>query len=86
MHYIGDSYPAFFDVACKEHQYTKIFILPPWEEIYVSDDERYENYEQAKLIYNHLTETYQNYGYSLIEVPKASVEKRIHFILEAISK
>lgn len=86
MHYIGDSYPAFFDVACREHQYTKIFILPPWEEIYVSDEERYENYEQAKLIYNHLTETYQNYGYSLIEVPKASVEKRIHFILEAISK
>ena len=85
MHYIGDSYPAFFDAACKEHQYTKIFILPPWEEIYVSDDERYENYEQAKLIYNHLIETYENYGYTLIEVPKDSVENRIDFILNSIS-
>ena len=84
MHYIGDSYPAFFDQACRDHIYTKIFILPPWEEIYVSDDERYENYEQAKLIYGHLTETYEKYGYNLIEVPKGTVEERILFILNQL--
>lgn len=84
MHYIGDSYPLFFDQACKDHKYTKIFILPPWEEIYISDDERYENYEQAKLIYNHLTETYQKYGYQLIEVPKDTVENRIEYILQVL--
>jgi predicted ATPase len=84
MHYIGDSYPAFFDQACREHIYTKIFILPPWEEIYVSDDERYENYEQAKLIYGHLKETYEKYGYNLIEVPKGTVEERILFILNQL--
>jgi hypothetical protein len=39
------SYPASFDVICREHVYSKIFILPPWE--YVSDEARYENYEQA---------------------------------------
>ncbi|RZK12189.1 MAG: ATPase [Flavobacterium sp.] len=81
MHYIGDSYPTHFDLACRDNTYTKIFILPPWEEIYTSDDERYENYEQAKLIYNHLTETYEKYGYNLIEVPKDTVEGRIDFIL-----
>lgn len=85
MHYIGDSYPPFFDVACKEHIYTKIFILPPWEDIYVSDQERYENFEQAQLIHDHLVETYQNYGYELIEVPKDTVDKRILFILDQIS-
>ena len=85
MHYIGDSYPAFFHEACEEHIYTKIFILPPWEEIYISDDARYENYEQAKLIYSHLTETYEKYGYQLIEVPKDTVEKRIDFILESLT-
>ena len=85
MHYIGDSYPATFDAACREHTYSKIFILPPWEEIYISDAERYENFEQAKLIYNHLTETYQNYGYKLIEVPKDTMNNRILFILDRIS-
>jgi predicted ATPase len=85
MHYIGDSYPSFFDSACKEHIYSKIFILPPWEEIYVSDQERYENFEQAQLIHDHLVETYEKYGYELIEVPKDTLDKRILFILEQIS-
>jgi predicted ATPase len=84
MHYIGDSYPAFFDLACHNNKYYKIFILPPWEEIYISDEERYENYEQAKLIYTHLKETYEKYGYQLIEVPKDIVDNRIIFILDKI--
>lgn len=84
MHYIGDSYPSFFDQTCRDHIYTKIFILPPWEEIYISDDERYENYEQAKLIYNHLVETYEKYGYNLIEVPKGTIDERINYILEVL--
>jgi predicted ATPase len=84
MHYIGDSYPAFFDHACKEHNYSKIFVLPPWQEIYISDEARYENYEQAKLIFSHLTQTYQNYGYELIEVPKGTLEERTIFILNQL--
>ncbi|HRB72706.1 MULTISPECIES: ATP-binding protein [Flavobacterium] len=86
MHYIGDAYPAFFDNACKEHKYSKIFILPPWEDIYISDDARYENYEQAVLIHEHLVETYEKYGYNLIEVPKDTVDSRILFILDKLSK
>ena len=81
MHYIGDSYPAFFDIACREHQYTKIFILPPWEEIYTSDAERYESYEEATKIHNYLVDTYTKYGYDLHEVPKTSVEERFQFII-----
>lgn len=84
MHYIGDSYPAFFDEACKENLYSKVFILPPWKAIYMSDEHRYENFEQAKLIYSHLKETYEHYGYELIEVPMDTVENRIQFILDAL--
>ena len=86
MHYIGDAYPAFFDEACREHKYSRIFILPPWEEIYTSDDARYETYEQAVLIQQHLIETYEKYVYSLIEVPKDTLDNRINFILENLSK
>ena len=84
MHYIGDSYPAFFDQACKAHQYHAVFVLPPWKEIYVSDAERYENYEQAVLIHKHLMETYTNYGYTIVEVPKDTVENRIEFIMKQL--
>jgi predicted ATPase len=39
-----------------------------------------------ELIYNHLIETYQGYGYELIEVPKDTLDNRILFILDEISK
>ena len=86
MHYIGDSYPSFFDKACKDHKYTKVFFLPPWEDIYTADEARYENFEQAKLIAGHLAETYTSYGYNLIEVPKDTTDNRILFILGQLSK
>lgn len=86
MDYIGDLYPDEFDAACKEHQYTKTFILPPWEEIYTSDKERYENFEQAQTIHGHLEKTYRDYGYQPIIVPKDTVANRIIFILDSISK
>jgi predicted ATPase len=61
-------------------------MLPPWEEIYVSDAERYESYEQAVLIHDHLMETYKKYGYTIIEVPRDSIENRIDFIMKQLTK
>lgn len=86
MHYIGDSYPKSFKEVCEQNKYTKIFVLPPWQEIYVSDDERYETYEQAELIHKHLLDTYESFGYELIHLPKDTVENRLDFILENLSK
>ena len=86
MHYIGDTnYPDIFDNACKEHKYTKLFILPIWEEIYESDNERYENLEQAKQIQEYLIRTYEDLGYQLIEVPKDTPQKRADFVLSFFS-
>lgn len=84
LDFVGNDFPDFFDEACRKFVYDKIFILPPWEEIYESDSERYENFEQAEIIYHHLKKTYTNYGYNLIEVPKDSVDNRILFILDKI--
>jgi len=84
LDYIGDEYPYHFVDACNENVYSKIFILPPWEAIYESDSERYENFEQAQKIQEHLKQTYTNYGYDLIEVPKDSIANRILFILDKI--
>jgi predicted ATPase len=84
MNYIGDSYPDHFDQACLVNKYDKIFVLPPWNEIYVTDNARYENFQQAETIHIHLVNTYKKYGYNLIEVPKDSIESRIEFILAQI--
>ncbi|MCP9200278.1 ATP-binding protein [Gramella sp. GC03-9] len=84
MDYFKTPYPDLFDKICKDHPYDKIFILPPWKEIYKSDNERYESFEQALKISDYLYSTYRNYGYDPIEVPKLSVEERTRFILNNI--
>jgi hypothetical protein len=38
---------------------------------------RYENYEQAKLIQNHLIETYEDMATGSLEVPKDTIDNRI---------
>lgn len=73
------------DNDCNQHRYfTKVFILPPWHDIYENDNERVEEYDEAVDIHNYLIEAYTKYNYTLIEVPKASVEERIDFILNRI--
>ena len=85
MDYIGDAYPKNFVQACKNSTYNSVFILKPWEAIYKSDNERYENFEQALKIHDHLVNTYQNYNYELIDVPFDTVENRTNFILKTLN-
>ena len=81
MDFIGDTYPDAFIAACETYKYDKVFLLPPWEEIYVSDAERYESYEEATKINDYLVATYKKFGYDLHEVPKTSVAARFQFII-----
>ena len=84
MDYIGDVYPKDFIDTCKNNVYDHVFILSPWKEIYKSDNERYENFEQSVRIHHHLLNTYEKYDYSLIHVPFDSINNRTNHILECI--
>lgn len=85
MDYIGDTYPQDFTDVCRSSIYDHVFIFKPWDLIYESDNERYENFEQSLKIHEHLLETYQSYNYNLIDVPFGTVEERTNFILEALN-
>lgn len=63
-----------------------VFMLPPWKEIYETDSERKQNWDEALLTYKLMTQTYLAYGYTLIEVPKESVKERADFVLNTIKK
>ncbi len=84
MDYLGTQYPAAFTKACEHHKYDKIFLLPPWKEIYTSDNERYESFEQALVIHKHLKNSYLTYGYEPIEVPTGTVASRSSFIMNSL--
>tara|TARA_R100001369_G_scaffold24665_2_gene45250 strand:+ start:95735 stop:96277 length:543 start_codon:yes stop_codon:yes gene_type:complete len=85
MDYIGDTYPKHFITTCDTHQYDYIFILEPWQEIFTSDSERYESFEEAIKIHHHLLNTYKRFGYKLIDVPFGSIENRTDFILDLLN-
>ena len=85
MDFIGDEYPESFIDTCRASIYDAVFILKPWEAIYTSDNERYEDFDQAVKIHKHLINTYQSYNYRLIDVPFETVEKRTDFILNIVN-
>ena len=84
MDYAEEAYPDHFIEACKTYTYDKVFLLPPWKEIYRPDNERYENFQQAVAIHHHLERAYKKYGYRSIEVPTGKVDMRIDFIMNTI--
>ncbi|MEW7279698.1 ATP-binding protein [Aquimarina sp. 2201CG1-2-11] len=84
MRYFDQPIDKLFTDACKENKYDQVFLLPPWKEIYVEDIGRYESFEQAQEIHNHLVMMYEKFGYKCHEVPFGSIENRFNFIIQNI--
>ena len=84
MDYIGDDYPEMFIDACKTNVYDYVFILAPWQDIFTSDSERYENFEQAVEIHKNLLNSYKKYDYNLRDVPFGTIESRADYILNVV--
>ncbi|WP_409415470.1 AAA family ATPase [Flavobacterium sp. PS2] len=82
---IGLKPPPELTEAVKKYQYNPIvFILPPWEEIYQTDTERKQSFQEAIDTYKAIKNTYNGCGYQLIEVPKLGTKERVNFILSTI--
>lgn len=86
MDYVNMDYPSIFIEKSNFYRYNYIFLMPPWEEIYISDNERYENFDQAITIHDHLKNIYQSLNYKIIEVPFGSVNDRTNFIIDQLTK
>jgi len=61
---------------------NKVFITPPWAEIFGQDTERKQSFEEAVQTYEMMKKVYTGLGYTLITLPKASVPERARVILE----
>lgn len=85
MDYFKQEYGDEFIDPCVENQYDLVFVLPPWEEIYISDNERLETYKESEELHANLVHTYSRFGYEPVLVPKSTVEKRMAFILSELN-
>lgn len=82
MDYFDQGYGAAFTDVCQSHPYDQVFVLPPWEAIYARDAGRFETFEQAERIHEHLVERYRYFGHVVTLVPRDTVTARMEFILE----
>ncbi|WP_298766587.1 ATP-binding protein [uncultured Polaribacter sp.] len=85
MDYFKTAYPAYFLEKSKHYKYTKIFHFAPWKDIHITDNERYETFEESLAIDNFLVKTYSDLGYKLIKVPFGSIAKRCDFIINSLN-
>ncbi len=70
--------------AAQDRRYArKVFLFPPWPEIFTGDAERKQTPEVAAATCRAMAEIYSELGYELIAVPRAGVAERTRFILAA---
>jgi predicted ATPase len=63
-----------------------VFLARPWPEIFSADPERRHGFVEAVAEFDRLHEAYQRLGYSVILLPKASVQARADFVLAELAK
>lgn len=62
-----------------------VFLLPPWEEIYATDSERDQTFDEATAVFEGMKHWYLQWGYVALDVPRATVEERVSFILQRLT-
>jgi predicted ATPase len=79
--------PAPSVLASQRYRYhSEVLVLQPWEEIYTVDEERTMSFADAIPFQEALTDAYQRAGYTLVEVPRDSIEGRAAFVREFIAR
>lgn len=74
------------DAACRSVRYDgPIFRAPAWQAIYRQDAERIQDWDGAIASDRAVTAAWRRYGYTIIDLPLASVEARLAAVLGALA-
>src|SRR3546814_19001103 len=72
--------PAHADRAAELFRYQRrVFIAPPWREIFAADAERTQDFAEAHVTYEARVAVYAGLGYELVPIPLAPVSERVRF-------
>ncbi|WP_285019704.1 AAA family ATPase [Novosphingobium sp. fls2-241-R2A-195] len=63
---------------------SRVFIAPPWPEIFTQDAERKQTLAEAEDTYLAMVDTYSSLGYELVELPLITVPERARFVRDQI--
>src|SRR5262245_48660062 len=63
-----------------------VFVLPPWEGIYSTDEERDQTFADAVEVHGRVVQWYRSCGYTLNEVPRLLVARRAEHVLHTLTQ
>jgi len=83
QHLTGE--PALATLGQAHRYHRRVFLTPPWPEIYVADTERRHGLDAAIAEYQHLLEVYPSLGYAVTILPEIDVAARADFVLRSLA-
>ena len=83
---IGVPVPDHLRRAAALYRYgRRIFVTPPWPEIYRGDAERKQDFDEAVRTYQAVVGGCSEAGYEVVEIPRAPLPARVAFVLDAVA-
>jgi len=77
--------PAHYIAAREKYRYNrKVFLAPPWPEIFENDAERRHSFADAAREYDALESAYPRHGYEIVVLPKVGVQARADFVMTTL--
>jgi predicted ATPase len=78
----ADEEIALLLADCAYH--PTVFVLPPWERIFVNDAERDHTFAHAVAVHGQLVRWYRRCGYQLSAVPRLTPARRAEHVLRVL--
>jgi predicted ATPase len=83
QHVTGE--PVLAPLGHAHRYHRRVFLAPPWPEIYVTDPERRHGLDAAVAEHARLLEAYPSLGYEVVVLPKVAVPERAAFVLDVMA-
>lgn len=78
--------PLLAPLARSLRYHRRVFLAPPWPEIYATDAERRHDLPAALAEYSRLLQVYPSLGYEVSILPKIGVAERADFVLGMLAQ
>jgi predicted ATPase len=84
QHLTGE--PMLESIGQTHRYHHRVFLTPPWPEIFRTDSERRHDLDAAIAEYSRLLEIYPALGYELCILPKVTVTERADFVFKTLQE
>lgn len=73
--------PNLLAAAQARRYNARVFVFPPWREIYETDSERRQDWTEAEATFPRILFGLDRFGYEAVVVPKGDIAERTDFVL-----